>query len=95
MDALTEDRAKGQIGGSAFDLFQKTGHEEQEAFWSGVVAGAIGVPPVDQDLPDPSKSAGEFFATAVGVEEGEDVDADDRVKALSLMIKVGLAKRVE
>lgn len=81
LDALTEDGAKGKIGVSAFDLLQKTGHEEQEALWGGVVAGAIGVPPVDQDLSNPSKSTRELFATAVGVEEGEDVHADDRVEA--------------
>ena len=95
LDALTEDRAKGKISVSAFDLLQETGHEEQEAFRSGVVAGAIGIPPVDEDFPDPSKRAREFFTAAVCVEEGQDVHADDWVKTQSPVIKVCLAKRVE
>jgi len=80
LDALTEDGAQGKIGFSPFDLFEETSHEEEEAFRSSVVAGTVGVPPVDQDFSDPSESAREFVATSVGVEEGQDVHADDRIE---------------
>jgi hypothetical protein len=75
-------------------LFEETSHEEQEAFRSGVVAGAIGISPVDEDFSNPSKSSGEFVAAPVGVEEGENVNADNWVKAQSPLIKVRLAEGV-
>jgi hypothetical protein len=58
LNALAEDRAKGKIGFCAFYLLEETSHEEQEAFRSGVVTGAVGIPPVYQDFSDPSESWG-------------------------------------
>jgi hypothetical protein len=94
LNALAEDRAKGKISFSALDLLEETSHEEEEALRSGVVTGAVGISPVDKDFSNPSESSGEFIATAVSVEEGEDVHADDRVKTQSLVIKICLVKRV-
>lgn len=95
LNALAEERAKGQVGIRAFDLFEETGHEEQETFRSGVIASAIGVPPVDQDFSDPSESTGEFLATAISVEQGQDVHTDNWIKTQPPVIKICLAKRVK
>lgn len=93
MNALAEDRAKGKIGFSAFDLFEETSHEEQEAFWGSVVTGAVCVPSVYQDFLDPREGSREFIAATVGVEEGENVHTDDRVETQPLVIKICLGKR--
>lgn len=92
LNALAEDRAEEEIGVSAFDLFEETSHEEQEAFRSGVITSAIGIAPVDQDFSDPSEGAGEFLAAAVGVEEGEDVHTDNWIKPQPSVIKICLVK---
>lgn len=94
LDALAEDRAEGKIGFSTLDLFEETSHEKQEAFWSGIVAGAIGIPPIDEDFSDPCESSGEFIAAPIGVEEGEDIYTDNWVEAQSPLIKICLGKRV-
>jgi hypothetical protein len=94
LNSLAEYGSEGQIGFSTLDLLEETGHEEQEAFWSGIVTGAIGISPVNENFSDPSKSVGKFIATAVGGEEGEHVHADDRIEAQPLAIKIGLAERV-
>lgn len=94
LNTLAEDGAKGKIGFSAFDLLEETSHKEEEAFWSGVVTGAVGIASVYQDFLDPSESSGEFFAATVGVEEGENIHAYDRVETEPLVIKICLGKRV-
>ena len=94
MNALAEDGAKGKIGFSALDLFEETSHEEEEAFWGGVVASAIGIPSVYQDFSDPSECSGEFVTATVGVKEGQDIDADDRVETQPLLIKIRLGEGV-
>jgi hypothetical protein len=75
-------------------LFEETSHEEQEAFWSGVITSAIDVSPVDQYILDPSESMGEFLTAAIRVEKSQDVHAHDRIKPLSSVIKVGLVELV-
>ena len=80
LDTLPEDRPQENICVGVFRLLEETGHEEQEAFRSRVVARAIGIPPVDQDFSDPSESLGELVAATVDVEERQDVHADDWVK---------------
>jgi hypothetical protein len=94
LNSLAEYRAKGKIGFGSLDLLEETGHEEEEAFWSGVVTGAICISPVDEDFSDPSESVWKLVATTVGEEEGEHVHTDDRIKTPPLAIKVCLAKRV-
>ena len=95
LKTFAEDGTKGEIGISAFDLFEEASHEEQEAFRGSVITGTISVPPVDQDFSDPSESAGEFLSTAVSVEEGEDIHANNWIKSQPLVIKIGLAETSE
>ena len=94
MNSLAEYRAEGKVGFSTLDLLEETGHEEQEAFWSGVVTGTIGISPVNEDFSDPGKSVEKLIATAVSGEEGEHVHTDDGIEAQPLVIKIGLAERV-
>ena len=94
LNAMVKDGEKGMTSFSPFDLLEETSHEEQEALWSGIVTSAIGISPVDQDVFDPSESLGELMTASIGVEEGQDVHADDWVKTQSLVIKIGLSRRV-
>ena len=91
---MVKDGEKGMARFSPFDLLEETSHEEQEALWSGIVTSAIGISPVDQDVFDPSESLRELVTPSIGVEEGQDVHADDWVKTQSLVVKIGLSRRV-
>ena len=91
---LTKNRTKRKVGFSPFDPVEETTHEEQETFGSHIITSAIYVPPVDQDVLDPCEGIRELVTTAVGIEEGQGVHADDWIEMQSCVVKIGLAKRV-
>ena len=82
------------ISVSVLDPLQETSHKEQEAFWSGIVTGAVRISPVDEDFLDPGKSLGEFVTSAIDIEKGQHVYADNWVEPQSLVIKIGLTRRL-
>ena len=58
---------------------QEAGEEIKEGIGTIVIEGSVGVRSVLQDLVNPVKGLPELAATAVGVEKGEYVDADNRI----------------
>jgi hypothetical protein len=66
-------------------------HEEkEERFRCNVVAGAVEIGTVDQDLVDPVVGGRELVAAVVRVEEVEDIYADDGVGTWARVVEVSL-----
>lgn len=93
-DALTKERRKTSVqGGVTARAAQEARGEEEETLGGLVVPCAVEIGPVGEHAEDPVEGQGELVSASVGVEQAEDVQGDDRVRACSLGVKVRLSER--
>lgn len=94
LSALLEQRHQQGVEVGVVDGFEKAGKTEEETFRRGVIAGALQVGSVEKNFIHPVEGPREVLSAPIGVEERESVDANDWIKARSIMIKVRLENAI-
>jgi hypothetical protein len=69
---------------------KQTADEVEETFRTLVVARSLQICTVQKYFVNPLKGPVKFMAAAISVEKTQSIDTDDRIKARSFVIKVGL-----
>ena len=89
-DAFAEERGESRVQGCIARGAQELRGEEEEALGGLVVARAVEVGAVLEHAEDPFEGGSDLVSAPAGVEEAQDVERYDGIRAWTLGVKVGL-----